>query len=165
MWLNRPLWSMPGLFVSWDLAKAWAAPYQGGLPGRNVSGCLEGPCSRVGIGQHSLLPVPISTVPSCLFICSCPSPGLTAEDGHLLPSRPQAMEPTLPAPLCRQAHPPGSVYTSSLSNPLRTNCASCPSTSAAQRVWWMRMEAVLRACAHAHEASALDEHQEPSTTR
>lgn len=47
------------------------------------------------------LQIPASTGPSCPSICRCPSPGLTAEDGRLLLSRPPAMEPTLPAPPCR----------------------------------------------------------------
>lgn len=52
-----------------------------------------------------------------------------------------------------RARLPGSVSTSFPSSPQQTSCASCPSTSAAQRAWWKRMEAAPRACAHAHAAS------------
>lgn len=57
-------------------------------------------------------------------------------------------------PPASQAHLPGSISTSFLSNRHQTNCVSCPSISAAQRAWLTRMAATAHpAFAPAPEAS------------
>ncbi|XP_077893953.1 microtubule-associated serine/threonine-protein kinase 3 isoform X3 [Ictidomys tridecemlineatus] len=144
--LSLLLLASSGLAAAAGTAKAWSWEHRHRL--------YPGPCHHCLSQPQAAAPWTVpGTSPLHLPLTSPLPGGQTAEDGPWRLSRLPAMEPTRPAPPFRQARPPGSVSTSFPSSPRRTSSASCPSTSAAQRVWLMRRATAPRACAPAPAAS------------